>query len=83
MMIALSDNLNMPKSTIINMGDAKKVAIYHYLGVDQDEGPAYVTSQRERVPQSMGIQHSQANIKGDMSNFMKNIENFISNYFCV
>ena len=38
-----------------------------------------VTSQGERVPQSMEIQHSQANIKGDTSNFMKNIENYISN----
>ena len=41
----------------------------------------YVTSQGERVPQSMEIQHSQANrpiiIKGDMSTLMKNIENFI------
>ena len=37
-----------------------------------------VTSQGERVPQSMEIQHPQANIKGDMSNFMKNSENFIS-----
>ena len=39
----------------------------------------YVTSQVERVPQSMEIQYSQANIKGDMSNFMQNNENFISN----
>ena len=38
----------------------------------------YVTSRGERVPQSIEIQHSQANIKGNMSNFMKNIENFIS-----
>ena len=37
--------------------------------------------QGERVPQSMEIQHSQTNIKGDMSTFMKNIENFISNQF--
>ena len=41
---------------------------------------ASLTSQRERVPQSMQIQHSQANIKGDMSNSMKNIQNFNS-YF--
>ena len=42
-----------------------------------------MTSQGERVPQTMEIQHSQANIKGLMSNFMKNSENFISNYFFV
>ena len=30
-------------------------------------------------PQSMEIQPSQANIKGDMSNFMENSENFLSN----
>ena len=35
------------------------------------------------MPQSMEIQYSQANIKGDMSNFMKNIENYISKYFSV
>ena len=38
-----------------------------------------VTSQGERMPQSMEIQHSRANIKGDMSTFMKKIENSISN----
>ena len=38
-----------------------------------------VTSREERMPQSMEIQYSRANIKGDMSNFMKNSENFISN----
>ena len=43
----------------------------------------YVTSRGERVPKSMEIQYSWANIKEDMSNFMKNSENFISNYFCV
>ena len=34
-----------------------------------------VTSQGERVPQSMEIQHFQANInyKGDMSNFLKKL----------
>ena len=31
------------------------------------------------MPQSMEIQYSRANIKGDMSNFMKNSEHFISN----
>ena len=46
-------------------------------------GVVIVTSQGERVPQSIEIQHSEANIKGDMSIFVKNIENFISNYFCV
>ena len=36
------------------------------------------------MPQSMEIQYSRANIKGDMSNFMINSESFISNYFlCV
>ena len=38
-----------------------------------------VTNQGKRMFQSMAFQHSQANIKGDMSTFMKNIENFISN----
>ena len=43
-----------------------------------------MTNQGERVPQSMEIQHSLANIEGDMSTFMKNIENFILYYFlCV
>ena len=42
-------------------------------------GGQYVTSQGERVPQNMAIHHSQTNIKGDMSNLMKKIENFISN----
>ena len=42
-----------------------------------------VTSRGERVLQSMEIQYSQTNIKGDMSNFMKNSEDFISNqFFC-
>ena len=36
-----------------------------------------VTSQGERVPQSMEIQHSRANIK--VATFIKIIENFISN----
>ena len=36
-----------------------------------------MTSQGERMPQSMDIQYSRANNKGDMSNFMKNSENFI------
>ena len=43
----------------------------------------YVTSRGERVPQSMEIQYSRANIKEDMSNFMKNSDIFISNYFFV
>ena len=42
-----------------------------------------VTSRRERMPQRMEIQYSRANIKGDMSNSMKNSENFISNSFFV
>ena len=36
-----------------------------------------VTSRGERMPQSMDIQYSRANIKGDMSNFMKTSENFM------
>ena len=36
-----------------------------------------VTSRGEREPQSMEIQYSRANIKGDMSNLMKNSEHFI------
>ena len=35
-----------------------------------------VTSQGERVPQSMNILYSRVKIKGDMSNFMKCYENF-------
>ena len=35
--------------------------------------PTIVTSRGERVPQSMEIQHSEASIIGDMSNFMKYI----------
>ena len=31
------------------------------------------------MPKNMEIQYSLVNIKGDMSNFMKNSENFISN----
>ena len=30
------------------------------------------------MPQSMDIQYPRANIKGDMSNFMKNSENFVT-----
>ena len=42
-----------------------------------------MTSRGERMPQSREIQYSRANIKGYMSNFMKNSENFISNSFFV
>ena len=37
-----------------------------------------VTSQGESVPNKMNNQYSCANTKGDMSSFMKNSENFIS-----
>ena len=40
-----------------------------------------VTSQGEKVPQSMGIQHVQANIKGDMSSFLKILILKISSQF--
>ena len=36
-----------------------------------------MTSPGERLPQSMDIKYFRANIKGDMSNFVKNSENFI------